>query len=98
MESGPADWKKLAASFPSFIEVRTKDDQSRMMQVQYTGDIVMVNKRDQLTISRPDGDHVVLTGQWKGEPTAIRLRRVDTSKMLLLSRGFHWINEMPFNR
>jgi len=27
-----------------------------------------------------------------------RLHRVDESSFLLLSRGFHWINEYPFNR
>jgi len=28
----------------------------------------------------------------------VKLQRVDPSKTLLLSRGFHWINEVPFNR
>ena len=29
---------------------------------------------------------------------AARLKRIDDSKFLLKSRGFHWINEFPFNR
>jgi hypothetical protein len=29
---------------------------------------------------------------------AIRLEHFDESKTLLMSRGFHWINEVPFNR
>ncbi len=35
-----------------------------------------------------------------GKATKIHaeLRRFDESKFLLLSRGFHWINEAPFNR
>jgi hypothetical protein len=27
-----------------------------------------------------------------------RLRRAESSDFLLISRGFHWINEYPFNR
>jgi hypothetical protein len=34
----------------------------------------------------------------EGDGKAIRLRQIDASKFLLLSRGFHWINEMPLNR
>jgi hypothetical protein len=28
----------------------------------------------------------------------VQLTRVDPRKMLLVGRGFHWINEVPFNR
>jgi hypothetical protein len=27
----------------------------------------------------------------------VRLRRVNQSEFLLLNRGFHWINETPYN-
>jgi hypothetical protein len=33
-----------------------------------------------------------------GVAATIRLKRVDTSKAPLVSRGFHWINERPLNR
>jgi len=37
-----------------------------------------------------------------GEDVATRARvgqpQVDTSRYLLLSRGFHWISEYPYNR
>jgi hypothetical protein len=46
----------------------------------------------------PDSDHVVVEGKINGDSLYARLRRVDTSKLLLNSRGFHWINENPFNR
>jgi hypothetical protein len=26
------------------------------------------------------------------------MRRKDPSEFLLVNRGFHWINELPFNR
>jgi hypothetical protein len=36
---------------------------------------------------------------WTGaESFRVRLERFNPDKMLLVSRGFHWINEVPFNR
>lgn len=98
VESGPAEWKKVVVSFAAGMQVRTRDDQTRAFASAYEGDTVILNKRDKLTISRPDPDHLVLEGQLFGSPATIRLKRLDDSKFLLLSRGFHWINEMPFNR
>lgn len=39
-----------------------------------------------------------LSGTFGGQHVVATLHRVDASKFLLLSRGFHWINEYPFNR
>ena len=33
-----------------------------------------------------------------GETIQAKLRRADEKSFLLTSRGFHWINEYPFNR
>jgi hypothetical protein len=40
----------------------------------------------------------VLTGTVDNDPLEIRMRRKDPSEFLLVNRGFHWINELPFNR
>ena len=48
--------------------------------------------------SRPDAEHVLLQGTAGTNALAIRLQKIDTSKFLLINRGFHWINELPFNR
>lgn len=41
-------------------------------------------------------DRLVLEGPWDGQHLAVELRR-EPSEHLLLSRGFHWINETPYN-
>lgn len=51
-----------------------------------------------LIYSQPDPEHLVLEGPVQNEALSIRLRKVDESKYLLVNRGFHWINESPFNR
>jgi hypothetical protein len=49
------------------------------------------------TYARPDEGHVELAGTLGGESLAVRLRRVQRSEFLLISRGFHWVNEYPVN-
>lgn len=47
----------------------------------------------------PQPNVVTLTGQMNGHQAELSLRRLDTPKSFLLtSRGFHWINEHPFNQ
>ncbi len=39
-----------------------------------------------------------LEGTVNGKQIRGRFRRMDDSRFPLLSRGFHWVNERPFNR
>ncbi len=98
VESGPANWRKVVVAIPAGISVRTNDDKMLSFAAQYDKDTVTLDKKDRLRWSRPDPDHLVLTGTLEAQPATIRLRPIDTGKLLLLSRGFHWINEMPLNR
>ena len=51
-----------------------------------------------LTYAQPDPDHATLQGLYDGKMLHLGLRKLDPSKSLLVTRGFHWINEFPFNR
>jgi uncharacterized membrane protein YphA (DoxX/SURF4 family) len=51
-----------------------------------------------LGYARPDPQHLVLQGTLEGSVVEVRLKRVDLSKFPLVHRGFHWIQEYPFNR
>jgi uncharacterized membrane protein YphA (DoxX/SURF4 family) len=44
-----------------------------------------------------DTNHLVLRGSMAGDTLEVRLRNVPPSSFPLLNRGFHWINEVPFN-
>lgn len=98
VESGPAGWRKVAIAFPTAVTVRTVEDTVLPFGAAYENNTLTLNKKDQLAWSWPDPDHLVLQGSFNGSPATIRLRKIDTSKFLLLSRGFHWINETPLNR
>ncbi len=53
---------------------------------------------DTLTYTEPDPDHVELRGTFQSRPLTLLLKRKSSQDYLLLSRGFHWINNFPFNR
>jgi uncharacterized membrane protein YphA (DoxX/SURF4 family) len=103
-------WRKVAVGdIQSLVAVRTMDDSIVRYRLAYEA-----AKNKTLTLSdgnapyndatarvrfvfsyaQPDADHVSL----KNDHLSVIMRRVDTSKFLLVSRGFHWINELPFNR
>lgn len=51
-----------------------------------------------LVYTRDASGRGTLDGTFEGKPLHAELRWIDTSKSLLTTRGFHWINESPFNR
>jgi hypothetical protein len=54
--------------------------------------------RSELTFDRPDAEHMTIDGTMDGHKIRMQLWRIDHTKMLLLTRGFNWVQEYPFNR
>jgi hypothetical protein len=50
------------------------------------------------TFDRTAPDTLTLDGEIDGHPAHLALKRMDETKMLLVSRGFHWRQDYPFNR
>jgi hypothetical protein len=83
------------------IGIRNADDRVDNYPVKYDAakrSITVNNGKGELTWWQPDDSHLQVEGKLDGSPVFARLRRIDSSKILLNSRGFHWINEFPFNR
>lgn len=51
-----------------------------------------------ISFKQVEPDVLALEGTVDGQQIRGRFRRMDDSRFPLLSRGFHWINEWPFNR
>jgi uncharacterized membrane protein YphA (DoxX/SURF4 family) len=47
---------------------------------------------------RQDGEGYTLDGDFEGKKVHARLARMPVGNSLLTTRGFHWINDVPFNR
>ena len=50
------------------------------------------------TFVRPAPDQLTLDGNMDGHQTRLQLKLVNLDRFLLISRGFHWIQEHPLNR
>jgi hypothetical protein len=50
------------------------------------------------TFARPDPERLILDGSLDGHAIHMETRLFDRTKFLLVSRGFNWIQERPFNR
>jgi hypothetical protein len=56
------------------------------------------NWKGNLTFQRVAEDQLILDGNMDSHTIHMKLQLVDYKKFLLVSRGFHWIQEYPFNR
>ena len=98
-------WKNVICDSAQWLWVRSMNDQTKGYAAQYDAakrTVTLSTHGDKrkfvFTYSRPDKDHLVLVGRLVNDALAVKLHRVDESRFLLVSRGFHWINEVPFNR
>ena len=50
------------------------------------------------TFQRPAADQLILDGTMDRQKVHMRMQLLDRSKFMLISRGFHWVQESPFYR
>lgn len=102
-----ARWQRVIFEWEDFINVQPMDD----LQGQYyllkleagTRKMVLTKFKDpkwksELSFRKPGPGQIELQGMYDGKKVRARLRRVDETSYPLFGRGFHWINEYPYNR
>jgi hypothetical protein len=50
------------------------------------------------TFEQPDAQHLVLDGEFEGRTVHMETHLFDRQAFLLVNRGFHWVQELPFNK
>lgn len=103
-------WRRLTVGYAQFLSVRWMDETLHRFRTDYAPAKHSVTfssaepRKDEpaklgaFTYAFSDKDHLVLQGTLAKDALIIRLRRIDPAKLLLVSRGFRWIAEFPFNR
>jgi len=101
-----ARWRRVVFDFPTFTQFQRPDD-------TFTGFGASISDTDKtLTLTkpadkswkatfafvRPAPDQLVLDGEMDGHKIRLQLKLQDRDKFTLVNRGFHWINEYPFQR
>jgi hypothetical protein len=99
-------WQRVIFDIPGRITVQTPTDPHQRFSLQLDQEkrTLTLGKRDDpnwntvLTYEQVTPEVITLAGALNGSELTARLRRSEERKFLLTDRGFHWINEFPFNR
>ena len=99
-------WRRLAFQTPTNMSFHRMDDTVvRYGAAVDTGasTLTLTKANDKawtsrFTFTRPAADRLLLAGTMDGHAVTLHLRLVDHTKFQLLSRGFSWVQEYPFNR
>ena len=99
-------WRNLIISYPGYSSIKMMND--RFSYYAFQPDTVKKNivmysysdttKKSTLAYSFIGADSMQLRGKWMGDSVFITMKKFDLNNFLLVSRGFHFINEYPLNR
>jgi uncharacterized membrane protein YphA (DoxX/SURF4 family) len=99
-------WRRMIFDYESFATVQTPDDDLKGYQLKIdpakkTFEIsrdANPKRSAHFAFERSAPDAMVLDGEIDGRPVRMELKREDETKLMLVSRGFHWRQDYPFNR
>ena len=102
----PVRWRKLMIDWEGFVSVKKMDNQLERLAVEIDtveqtltlNTFADTTRKHVLDYRRPLPEALVLEGVLMDDSVSIHMKRFDLNQYLLVSRGFHWINEFPFNR
>lgn len=98
-------WRRLASSnrgttvrlaTDSLVRYRMRTDTAARTATFFAGPDT--SKKLVLAYAFPDTSHLVLRGRLGADSIEMRFRRRSESSYLLVNRGFHWVNEVPYFR
>jgi uncharacterized membrane protein YphA (DoxX/SURF4 family) len=98
-------WKQLIIEFDKNAQIKFMNDKIEWVNfnVDTVEHLITFNSysdtMDKSILSYKMNDSsLTLTGNLFDDSAYIRLKKVDPNSFNLMNRGFHWINEYPFNR
>lgn len=99
-------WRRVIFDFPTLASFQRMDDSFARYgaKIDVNSNALVLTKSDDkdwkanLAFQRPAPDQLILEGQMDGHKIRMQLRLFDREKFMLVSRGFHWVQEVPFNR
>jgi hypothetical protein len=99
-------WQRVIFQFTKAMTVQPMSgaNQTYLLDADLDAGTLTLGKRSDpnwkavLSFKVPEAGAMTLEGDVDGHKTYAKLTRFDESKYLLTGRGFHWIQEAPFNR
>ena len=102
----PGGWRRIIFDYPRFVRFQRMDDSfaGYGASIDLKKDTLALTKADDkqwratFTFRRIGADRLIVDGRMDNHTIHMGLVLVDRSKLLLVSRGFHWVQDYPFNR
>ena len=99
-------WRRVVVQNPAAMAFWRMDDSFVSYPAKYdiSGKSIALTKQAdktwsaRLTFDQPSPEVLVLDGEMDGHKVHMDTRLFDHKKLMLLSRGFSWVQESPFNR
>ncbi|HEX5030789.1 MAG TPA: hypothetical protein VFX78_04965 [Candidatus Eisenbacteria bacterium] len=98
-------WRRVGISTRGRLTIRHMDDsmQRYRLEKDSKGNAFTVwpdtsKVKTTLAYSWADSAHLDLHGALEGDSVSARLQKIPTTQFALLSRGFHWVSEVPYNK
>jgi hypothetical protein len=99
-------WRRIVFDFPEFATIHGMNEEpdSYRAKVDTSAKTIALAKfgnqtwKAAFSFERPDASHLILDGTMEGHRIHAECELLDRSKLMLVSRGFHWIQDYPFNR
>jgi hypothetical protein len=100
----PDRWRRIIMETPNVAIFQKMDDSFARYSTEFgtDGKTLKVTPpsgvASTLTYQRPSPDQLVLDGSLDGRTIHLELRQRDLNSFVLKSRGFNWVQELPFNQ
>ncbi len=99
-------WRRAIFDYPGRMAFQRTDDTfaSYGASVNLPERTLALTKKDDknwrasFTFQQPAGDQLILDGRMDNHQVHMELQLTDRNSFVLVSRGFHWIQEAPFGR
>jgi len=105
LQTDTTRWNRLVVDYQNFASVRLMNDSIKNYGFKIdtvARTAVLYSYSDTLNKSRfnyvIDPPYLTLTGKMGNDSVLIKLKKFDENRFLLVHRGFHWVNEYPYNR
>jgi hypothetical protein len=93
-------WRRVVIQNPINVVFWRMDDTALTYPgtVDLAAKTITLHEKGAFTIKQPAADRLVLDGTLEGKKLHLETTYFDRDRFLLVNRGFHWIQELPFNR
>ncbi|HEV2288846.1 MAG TPA: hypothetical protein VGR81_07835 [Candidatus Acidoferrales bacterium] len=99
-------WRRLVFDSPRYMTIQDMNETAKyyLPKVDMTAKTIKLSKSSDknwsadFSFSEPSADEMILDGSMDGHKIHADLQLFDRTKFLLVTRGFHWVQDYPFNR